>query len=145
MLQDFSKVYCDLEDGFDGSIEGYLVSTQKENLKIWLEKEISNSSLYDIIRQVTPHILIIKNLWIDEVFRGKGFGSKMISDILKDSDASAAILVCDISQSQKPGFILEKFYQSQGFQTIFDYLDYPLMFYPKNLAEKIDSFQKKNS
>jgi predicted GNAT family acetyltransferase len=137
-MQIFSKTYNEDDDGFDGNIEAYYVSTQKENLKNWLSKEVSDSGLlYQTIQKITNNILIIKNINIEEQFRGQGFGSQIITEIINKSFAEAAILMCDISEEQLPNFVLEKFYESNDFNTIFRYLDYPLMMYPSELGDKV--------
>lgn len=82
-------------------------------------------------------ILIIKNINVDEEFQGQGNGSQILCDLINDSYANAAILVCDIGESQKSGFVLEKFYEENNFKTILNDNGYPIMVYPTELAEKI--------
>lgn len=139
-MQDYSKIY-DTEDGddFDGSIECYSVSTEKENLKNFLENEVGDDGkIYNSIKDVTKDILIIKNAFIEDEFRGNGFGIDMVNDVISESYSRAAILVCDTHESQKPGFELAKFYESLGFKTVTENSqNCPLMVYPEQLANKI--------
>lgn len=137
-MQIYSREYSAEDDGFEGSCEAYLISTKKENLFNWLEKEISEpEKLYKIIQELIEDILIIKNINVDEEYQGQGNGGQILSDLMNESFANGAILVCDIGESQKEGFVLEKFYESNNFKTILKTNDYPLMVYPVDLAEKI--------
>lgn len=139
-MKSFSKSYDEEESGFNGSCEAYLISTQKENLLNWLQKETPRAEqIYKSIQKLTGEILIVKNLNVDEKFQGQGFGTQILCDLINDSYTNAAILVCDIGESQKEGFILEKFYESHDFKTIATNNDYPLMVYPQELALAIIS------
>ncbi len=139
-MNSFSKDYDEDEDGFNGNCEAYLISTKKENLFNWLQKETPQAEeIYKSIQKLTGEILIIKNLNVDEEFQGQGFGTQILCELINDSYANAAILVCDIGETQKEGFILEKFYESHDFKTIATNNDYPLMVYPKEIAEAIVS------
>ena len=60
-----------------------------------------------------------------------------ISYILNESYCSTAILICDTSESQKEGFILEKFYENNDFKTIYYTNNYPIMVFPTDVAEDI--------
>lgn len=134
----FSKIYSEDDDGFEGNYEAYKVSTDKENLLNWLDNEVSNpQKLYQIIQELTDNILIIKNLNINEEYQGKGFGGEVLCDLLNESFSTAAILICDIGENQKEGFILEKFYENYDFKTISIYNNYPIMVFPSELANNI--------
>lgn len=144
-LQDISKVYHLDEDGFSGSIEAYWVPIQKENLKNWLASEVDDDeTIYNIIKNLTSDILIIKNINVDEEFRGQGFGSDIICNAINNSYASSAILICDIAEDQKKGFILEEFYKENGFETVLIKDNYPLMVFPETLAIEIKKQLKNN-
>ncbi len=137
-MEYFSKSYAEEEDGFNGNCEAYIVSTKKENLLNWLTKETADANkLYYIIQELTEDILIVKNINVDEEFQGQGNGSQILCDLINDSFANSAILVCDIGESQKEGFVLEKFYETHDFKTIQINSEYPLMVYPTSLADKI--------
>ncbi len=137
-MEIFSKNYSEEDDGFEGNSEAYSVSTQKENLKNWLNKEVFDSgNLYEIIKNLTQEILIIKNINVSENFQGQGNGTTILCDLIQDSFASAAILICDVGESQREGFVLERFYEENGFKTILIQNDYPLMVYPEKLANQI--------
>lgn len=137
-MNDYSKTYKEDDDGFEGNCEAYLIETKKDNLLNWLNKEIGSSeNLYKTISSLIDNILIIKNINVEEEFQGQGNGSSILCDLMNDSYANGAILICDVGESQKEGFILEKFYEENNFKTITRNNDYPLMVYPTELAEKI--------
>ena len=137
-MQSYSKTFTEDEDGFEGNIEAYSVSTEKENLLNWLKKEADEpEKVYEAIKSLLPEILIIKNLNVDEKFQGNGYGSEIITNVLNESFAQGAILLCDIAEPQNPGFFLEKFYEMHDFKAIQHNLDYPIMVFPSSLADKI--------
>lgn len=137
-MQNFSKCFEEEEDGFCGSYDAYLIDTNKENLANFLRSNIDDDGrIYEAIKKEIDSILVIKNLNIDKEFQGQGYGSEILSEVLNESYAQAAILMCDIMEGQLPGFILEKFYESHDFKTIETYQDYPVMIYPESLANKI--------
>lgn len=137
-MNSFSKTYTEEDDGFNGNCEAYLIDSKKSNLLNWLEKEVADSEkIYSVIKELTTEILIIKNINVDEDFQGQGNGGQILCDLINESFADSAILVCDIGESQKEGFILEKFYEENNFKTILKNNSYPLMVYPIELAEMI--------
>lgn len=137
-MNDFSKTYTEDEDGFNGNCEAYLIESSKSNLLNWLKKEVFDADrIYSVLKELTTDILIIKNINVEEEFQGQGNGGQILCDLLNNSFADAAILVCDIAESQKEGFVLEKFYEENNFKTILMNNDYPLMIYPIELAEII--------
>lgn len=137
-MEYFFKTYEENEDGFNGNCEAYVVPTKKENLLNWLQKETSEAEkIYNTIKNLAEDILIIKNINVDEEFQGQGNGSQILCELINNSFADAAILVCDIGETQKEGFVLENFYENHDFKTIKINNEYPLMVYPIILAEKI--------
>lgn len=138
-MQDFSKVFELENDGFEGFIECYLVDTSKENLENWLEREVGDTgNVYSAFKKSTGDVLIIKNLFLEPEYRGKGFGVKVFEEILTESKASSAVLVCDVFETQKPGFDLGVFYKEQGFRIITENSHHCLlMVYPENIAQRV--------
>jgi len=147
-MNELSKEYTEDENGFNGNVEAYSIATSKENLKNWLKKEIhDNGTLYEIIKNLTDNILIIKNINVNEEFQGKGFGAEILCSVINDSYAGSAILLCDIGENQREGFVLEDFYKNNGFDTVLVKDGYPLMVFPEKLAleikEQITQINKK--
>lgn len=141
MYISINEYYTEEENGFEGSYDAYLVDTFAENLKNFLNKEVGdNGSIYHIIRKEVGHILIIKNLNIDEKFQGQGYGSELLNEIIENARSKGvhhAILLCDLNESQKDNFNLVTFYENHGFNTLYQPHDCPLMFYPEHTASNI--------
>lgn len=58
MYKEIIRNYSKEEDGFEGSYYGYVVSTEEENLKNWLEKEINDDGyVYDLIKTLQTKYL----------------------------------------------------------------------------------------
>lgn len=146
MYKEIIRNYSKEEDGFEGSYYGYVVSTEEENLKNWLEEEINDDGyVYDLIKNATDEVFILKNLNIDEEFQGRGFGKQILEDAIENAEAPT-ILMCDMGESQRSFFKLEIFYENQGFETILTINNYPLMASEDigfELKEKLLPFQDK--
>lgn len=136
-----SQYYNQKEHGFEGSYEAYIVDTNAENLKNFLNTEVGdNGSIYNIIKKEVDKILVIKNLNIDEDFQGQGYGSELLYELLENAKsygAHDAVLLCDLNESQKSGFSLTQFYENHDFSILCQPHDCPLMFYPESTAIKI--------
>lgn len=142
-----SRSYSEEEDGFEGNYEGYCIDTSKENLKNWLEKEIGDDGkVYKAIAKEVGTVFILKNINVDEEFQGQGYGSQILEDAMDEAqdEYEAIILLCDIGESQKEGFVLEKFYSNHDFKTIGYFNDYPLMVSPEEIAMQIEDNIKNN-
>ena len=138
MIKYISKVFTEDEDGFNGNCEGYVINTNAENLPNFLsEYTVNAQNIVNAIKNIKDEILIIKNINVDEEFQGCGYGGEILSYILNESYCSTAILICDTSESQKEGFILEKFYENNDFKTIYYTNNYPIMVFPTDVAENI--------
>lgn len=143
---EYEKIYSKEEDGFEGDIFGYEVDTSKENLKNWLNSNIGDSEkIYDIIKNNVENIFILKNINVEEEYQGMGYGTLILEDLMNELNPESIILLCDISESQKENFILEKFYENNDFKTVYNYEDYPLMVYPESTALNIkNQIEEKN-
>lgn len=146
MYKEITCSYDEENDGFNGSYYGYVVSTEEENLKNWLQKEINDDGyIYNLIKDKAEEIFILKNINIDEEFQGKGFGKRLLEEAMEEAEAPT-ILICDIGESQKSFFNLEIFYEKQGFETILTVNNYPLMVSEEigfDLKHQLLSFQDK--
>lgn len=114
-----SKEYTEEEYGFSGYFEGYIVNPKKENnLIVFLESEFASYQLISAVKKINDDILVVKNIFIDEDFRGQGFGSEVFEEIISHSLNNKIILCADTDEVQNDGFDLIKFYQSYGFDII---------------------------
>ena len=141
-MVNIDKNFIEEEDGFNGNYEGYVIDTNKENLQNWLVNEISDTGdIYNAVSKYSNKIFILKNINIEEGFRGQGYGTDILEDALSEAlnlvQADSVILLSDSSETQDEGFVLEKFYESQGFKEISNHEGYPLMVYPEDIANKI--------
>lgn len=129
------KLFNKEDSGFNGYYKIFLVSTNNEQFKKFLEDHTTDKgNIYQSIINHKDNIIIIHNLYIEPSFRNKGHGSQLLKEIITLYDIDCAILSCDILQNQRFGFCIEGFYERHNFKTIEYYQDFPLMVYPENLA-----------
>ncbi len=80
------------------------------------------------IQEMLP-IGILKNLWVEEEYRGKGYGTELQQTLIDEAFAAGArtlILEADIGETTNP-FVLEDWFRSFGFETIGYSSGYPIM------------------
>lgn len=136
--QEISQVYNEEEDGFEGCIEAYIVGTEKENLKNFLASNMNDDgSFYTIVKNNINSIMVVKNLDVDEAYRGQGWGNSILESIISEKQVDGIILIADMYETQSPGFNLVKFYEKNGFMKVTTHLDCPVMIYPVEVAAKI--------
>lgn len=133
----YSEIDID-EDG--GTIFGYSVNSQDENYKFFLKEEISNEKLAKKIieyieKNIKGEINIIKNINVEEEFRGQGIGKSMLEQ--SNANCEISILISDKYEIQKDNFILDDFYLNNGYEKVLDSPAGSLMIYPKDIALKI--------
>lgn len=125
-----------------GSLTGYIVSSEAENYKNFIKNNIcdprvSETIIKHILNLPCYDILVIKNVNVEEEFRGKGIGKQLIEEALEE--ANVAILVSDKYESQLNGFILNKFYENLDFLSISSTPSGDFMLFPSEIAEEIKS------
>ena len=122
------------EDGeFIGSIEGYEVSTDREQLRNWLQK-YDKGELYETLSNKYDTIAIIKSIHVDDEHRGQGYGNELFEGFIGSTSARAVLLVADRYESQSEGFNLQKWYEGYGFKVISDTSSGPLMLLDQNTS-----------
>lgn len=142
MILNLSNTFSEDNDGFDGNIDAYIVSSKEENLKNWFLQNfdfLDNVEVEDFINTIRSHsddILIIKNLNVDHEFQGQGFGTQIMNEIMS-YDFDTAILIADRTESQLKDFDIEKFYNSLSFKSVIYQNNYPIMVFPEKTAENI--------
>lgn len=102
-----------------GSLEGYVVDTDQPQLKNYLSGHHVSTKL--IVKLVTKfkRIAIIKNLYVDEDYRNKGFGRDLLDhaiDSAYEADAEAILLIADTEEQN--AFDLIQWYKNYGFEII---------------------------
>ena len=103
----------------DGSLDGYVVDTDQEQVGNYLLSQGVSQSRIDDLRASYNRLGIIKNMWVDEESRGQGIGNDLMSgaiDDAYDSGAQAIILIADMGEQNE--FNLVKWYENFGFELL---------------------------
>jgi ribosomal protein S18 acetylase RimI-like enzyme len=111
-----------------GSLEGYVVDTDKPQLKNYLESQGASEQLINNIASKFGRISIIKNMYIDDDSRGQGLGSNLLNNAIDDSHdrgAEAILLIADVHESNE--FSIVDWYKNYGFEIIGDAGGDPIM------------------
>lgn len=124
-----SLIHIDQYDSKNrGSLDGYVVDTNTEQLENYLYSFSMKSGVISDIREKYDRIAIIKNLHVDDDHRGIGLGNKLLSDAIDeayDNGAEAIIIIADMEESNK--FDIQRWYESFGFEKITNTDSGPLM------------------
>lgn len=104
----------------ENSIFGYHTEVNSESLRNYLarffpEKEIQNI-LDWLEKRGISNLAILKSFWVDESQRNRRIGTSLLERFLLKTNGEPVLLLCDISESQLPGFNLERWYQSWDFE-----------------------------
>jgi GNAT superfamily N-acetyltransferase len=133
----------------NGSAEGYVVSSDAQNVKNFLEREVGcevGAQIAGFLKGKTGNVAIFKSLHVDEKKRGKGIGSDLVGQFFDEAgDVDAVLLIADAHESQRKGFSLEAFYEGFDFESVIGTSAGPLMVYPTDLAEEVREFITSNS
>lgn len=125
----------DNDDALIGSFEGYVVDKNEENWKNFLKKEVSESKVTDFLiskieNSNTTIVAILRNINVEEDYRGKGYGDELMSLFIEaagNDSADVFLLVADKMESQNEGFDLRNWYENYGYEQVFDEEDVTLM------------------
>lgn len=102
-----------------GSLEGYVVDTDQPQLKNYLSAQHASTKLIvDLVTRFN-RIAIIKNLYVEDEYRNRGFGRDLLDsaiDAAYDSDAEAIVLIADTHEEN--AFDLINWYKNYGFEII---------------------------
>ena len=133
----------------NGSASGYVVSSEKENIKNYLSKHIEQA---DVVARVLAKkkcsVGLLRNMYVEEEFRGDGQGNQLMADFLEEAamhDAEFILLVCDQAETQNEGFSLQKFYEDFDFVTAVPHPLNPLMVDSDEIAALIQREIKRES
>lgn len=111
-----------------GSLEGYVVDTDKPQLTNYLKSQGADESLIkQLIEQFTT-IGIVRNMYIDDEMRGQGYGSDLMNNAIDDAfneGAEAIVLVADIHEENAINLV--NWYKNYGFEVIGDAHGDPVM------------------
>ena len=135
-----SLIHIDQENA-GGSLEGYVVNTDQPNARNYLQSQGVDAQTIDNIMQEFNTVGVIKNLYINDDSRGKGFGKDLLDraiDSAYDNGAEAIILVSDTSESNE--FDLTRWYAGYGFEVIGNAGTDPLMLLSEEDSNVIENF-----
>lgn len=102
-----------------GSLEGYVVDTNKPQLNNYLTTHRAEDKLIISITNKFQRIAIIKNMYIDDDKRNQGYGKDLLDNAIDDSynyGAQAILLIADTHEDN--AFNLIKWYKNYGFEII---------------------------
>jgi ribosomal protein S18 acetylase RimI-like enzyme len=102
-----------------GSLEGYVVSTDKPNISNYLQSQGATPELINRIIKKYKTLGLIRNMYVDDDNRGQGIGNDLVSNAIDDAandGADAIILVSDTDEDNS--FDLTKWYEGFGFEVI---------------------------
>jgi ribosomal protein S18 acetylase RimI-like enzyme len=102
-----------------GSLEGYVVSTDKPNINNYLQSQGATPELINNITKRYKTLALIRNMYVDDDYRGQGIGNDLVSNAIDDAvnnGADAIILVSDTDEDNP--FDLTKWYEGFGFEVV---------------------------
>jgi ribosomal protein S18 acetylase RimI-like enzyme len=102
-----------------GSLEGYVMSTDKPNINNYLQSQGATPELIDNIAKRYKTLGLIRNMYVDDDYRGQGIGNDLVSNAIDDAannGAEAIILVSDTDEDNP--FDLTKWYEGFGFEIV---------------------------
>ncbi len=105
-----------------GSAEGYVAAARAEQLPNFLRRhDIRDEALVAVLREKHEFLVFLDNINVDEASRGKGLGNDLMARFLDETfnqSATAILLLADLHETQAPGFDLQAWYESYGFETM---------------------------
>lgn len=136
MRADGYEALDDMDD--HGGVEGYVVLATAVNLANWLNRQTDATVVAALLEglQAQPgaRVAVLRSLWVDEDSQGQGRGRFWLDDFIERADATVVLLVADALESQRPGFVLPRFYEAAGFAKVIDTGTGPMMAYPSDQA-----------
>jgi ribosomal protein S18 acetylase RimI-like enzyme len=102
-----------------GSLEGYVMSTDKPNINNYLQSQGATPELIKNITNRYKTLALIRNMYVDDEYRGQGIGNDLVSNAIDDAannGADAVILVSDTDENNP--FDLTKWYEGFGFEIV---------------------------
>jgi ribosomal protein S18 acetylase RimI-like enzyme len=111
-----------------GSLEGYVVSTDKPNISNYLQSQGVTPELINHITKKYKTLGLIRNMYVDDDYRGQGIGNDLVGNAIDDAandGADAIILVSDTDEDNP--FDLVEWYEGFGFEVVGTAGNNPLM------------------
>lgn len=111
-----------------GSLEGYVVPSDKQQLENYLSGQGASKELINRIRNEFKTIAILRNMYVDEEERGRGYGNDLVNNAIDDAAnarADAIVLVADSAEQNAMNLVT--WYENFGFEVIGDAAGDPVM------------------
>jgi ribosomal protein S18 acetylase RimI-like enzyme len=102
-----------------GSLEGYVMPTDKPNINNYLQSQGATPELINNITNRYKTLALIRNMYVDDDYRGQGIGNDLVSNAIDDAannGADAILLVSDTDEDNP--FDLTKWYAGFGFEVV---------------------------
>jgi len=122
-LESFSTFIIEVtdisQDHEYGSVDAYVVNTNREQLKNFLSSNGISGAITKQYLNKFDRVGIVKNMEVELEQRGKGIGKKLFDKMIDDAydeGAEAIFLIADTGEKNK--FDLVRWYQSYGFEKI---------------------------
>lgn len=133
LLQKFASVQnIDIIEDY-GSAEGYVADTNAEQLQNWLDRfNFRNDAFVADLRIKYDRFAVLNNINVNEEFRGRGQGDKLLGEFLEKAGqkgAGVVLLVADTAEEQAVGFDLIDWYERNDFEEIQEVIGGHLMMY----------------
>jgi GNAT superfamily N-acetyltransferase len=124
-----------------GTLFGYVVDADQPNVLNYLSRHTNLAdAVMGKLRTYKERVALLSNMMVDEDRRGTGIGAQLMSEFMEFAEQEGAtvyVLICDVNQSQQPGFDLKEWYESFGFTATIDTGEGPLMVMPEYWAEQL--------
>jgi len=102
-----------------GNLEGYVVDSNQPQLSNYLTGQGADKNLVNALIEKYKTIAIIRNMYVNEEERGKGYGNDLVSnaiDSAAEQGADAIVCIADISEDNTVNLV--KWYEGFGFETV---------------------------
>jgi len=128
----------------NGRASGYKASAQEEQLEFLIRFDWSSyirdvDAVITAIRSRVDSFAVVKNISVDEGYRGNGLGSEILGEFLDEvDDVDLVLLEVDIAETQCEGFDLRQWYENNDFIIISDLTGVPpIMAFPEERANEL--------
>ena len=124
-----------------GVASGYVVASDKVQISNYLSNHTNDFEIIaDWLKKNTELVGLLKNINVFENRRGQGYGNDLIGQFLDEAisnSANAVILIADAGEEQPEGFVLESWYESQGFIAVNNTSCGSFMVFPEEIGEAL--------
>lgn len=112
-----------------GSIEGYFHLNTSENIYNYFEEHSVPSEMISFMKDQKEIFVVglIRNFWVDEDMRNQGYGSELFDKAVSTLTENCDLVFLISDTADENNFDLTKWYESFGFETLYNTASGPLM------------------